>query len=106
MRTGLELTEQVVGLGNIVETVSKNVFQKFDSTWRETDGRERCDFPAFCNGMIVAILQMRGSEQVKKNELNMVVISGGPKEPTDLRNESAMLSGLAAPLPFILFDSR
>ena len=64
------------------------------------------DFPAFCNGMIVATLQMRGSEQVKKNELDMAVISGGPKEPTDLRNESAMLSGLAAPLPFILFDSR
>ena len=32
MKTGLELAEQVVGFGNIVETVRKNMFQKFDDT--------------------------------------------------------------------------
>ena len=38
MKTGLESAEQVVGFSHIVETVSKNAFQKFDNTWRETDG--------------------------------------------------------------------
>ena len=44
MKTGLELAEQVVGFGNIVETVRKNMFQKFEDTWHETDGTENGDF--------------------------------------------------------------
>ena len=31
-KTSLESTEEIVGFGNIVETVSKNTFQKFDGT--------------------------------------------------------------------------
>ena len=42
MKTNLELTEHV-DFGNVVETVSKNTFQKFDDTWYETDGMERGD---------------------------------------------------------------
>ena len=32
MKTDLKLTEHVVGFGNIVKTVGKNTFQKFDDT--------------------------------------------------------------------------
>ena len=39
-KTDLESTEQIVGFGDIVETVSKNTFQKFGNTWHETDGTE------------------------------------------------------------------
>ena len=31
-KTGLESTEQVVGFNNVVETVSKDAFQKFNNT--------------------------------------------------------------------------
>ena len=44
MKAGLEWDEQVVGFSDVVETVSKNAFQKFDDTWRETDGTKRGDF--------------------------------------------------------------
>ena len=43
-KTSLESTEQVVGFSDIVKTTSKNGFQKFDNTWCETDGAERCNF--------------------------------------------------------------
>ena len=32
MKTSLESTEQVVAFSNVVETVRKNAFQKFDDT--------------------------------------------------------------------------
>ena len=59
------------------------------------------DFPAFRNGMIVATLQIRGQWASEKDELNMDSNSWRAKGPNDLRNEGGMLSGPAAPLPFI-----
>ena len=32
MKTGLETTEYIVGFDNVVETIGKNTFQKFDGT--------------------------------------------------------------------------
>ena len=51
--------------------------------------------------MIVATLQIRGQCGSEKDELNMDSNSWRAKRPSDLRNESGMLSGPAAPLPFI-----
>ena len=32
IKTNLELAEKIAGFGNLVETISKNAFQKFDKT--------------------------------------------------------------------------
>ena len=44
MKTRLVSTEQVIGFCDIVKTISKNAFQKFDNIWSETDGMEKCNF--------------------------------------------------------------
>ena len=75
MKTGLELAEQVVGFRDIVATLIKNAFQKFDNTWRETDRTERGDFSgrflALSNGMIMATLPICGQWANENDELNM-----------------------------------
>ena len=105
MKTGLESTEQVVGFGDIVRTISKNEFQKSDDIWCEIDGTEDAtsleDFPVFSNEMIAATLQMRGQWASEKDELNMDSNSWRTTGPSDLRNEGGMLSGPAARLPLI-----
>ena len=44
MKIGLETTEYIVGFGNVVETIGKNTFQKFDDIGCEADGTEICYF--------------------------------------------------------------
>ena len=57
--------------------------------------------PALSSGMIGATLQIRGQLASENDELNMENNSWRAKGPSDLRNESGILSGPAAPLPFI-----
>ena len=51
--------------------------------------------------MIVATLQIQGQLAIENDELNMDNNSWRAKGPSDLRNEGGILSGPAAPLPFI-----
>ena len=51
--------------------------------------------------MIVATLEIRGQRASENDELNMDNNSWKAKGPSDLRNEIGILSGSAAPLPFI-----
>ena len=59
------------------------------------------DFPALSSAMIVATLQIYGQWASENDELNMDNNSWKVKRPSDLRNEIGILSGSAAPLPFI-----
>ena len=59
------------------------------------------DFPALSGGMIVATIQIRGQWASENDELKMDSNSWRAKGPSDLRNEGGILSGPAAPLPFI-----
>ena len=59
------------------------------------------DFPALSSGMIVATLQIRGQRASENDELNLDNNSWRAKGSSDLRNEGGVLSGPAAPLPFI-----
>ena len=43
-KSGLESAEQIFDFDNLVKTISKNVFQKFDSTRWKTAGVKRCNF--------------------------------------------------------------
>ena len=58
-------------------------------------------FPALSNGTIVATIQIRGQQASENDELNLGSNSWRAKGRSDLRNEGGMLSGPAAPLPFI-----
>ena len=57
--------------------------------------------PALSSGMIGATLQICGQLASENDELNMENNSWRAKGLGDLRNESGILSGPAAPLPFI-----
>ena len=57
--------------------------------------------PALSSGMIGATLHICGQLASENDELNMENNSWRAKGLGDLRNESGILSGPAAPLPFI-----
>ena len=59
------------------------------------------DFPALSIGMKVATLQIRGQRASENDELKIDNNSWRAKGPSDLRKEARILSGSAAPLPFI-----
>ena len=104
-KTSFESTEQVVGFGGIVETTarmrSRSLTTHYVRLMGQKDATSLGDFPAFSNGMIVATLQIRGQWANQNDELNMDSISWRTKRTSDLRNKGVMLSGPAAPLPFI-----
>ena len=104
-KTSFESTEQVAGFGGIVETTarmrSRSLKTHYVRLMGQKDASSLGDFPAFSNGMIVATLQIRGQWANQNDELNMDSISWRTKRTSDLRNKGVMLSGPAAPLPFI-----
>ena len=104
-KTSFESTEQVASFGGIVETTarmrSRSLTTHYVRLMGQKDATSLGDFPAFSNGMILATLQIRGQWANENNELNMDSISWRTKRTSDLRNEGGMLSGPAAPLPFI-----